>query len=101
MRQKLIKPIVKTVKVSEESERVSQSSGGGDLPSSTEASDLPPTDGVRLATLRDLINQMVTDKSYQEGNRLLHTHRLLHFYLDAGVCKIPRFARSRKSNFQT
>jgi len=66
MRQKLIKPIVKTVKVSEESERVSQSSGGGDLPSSTEASDLPPTDGVRLATLRDLINQMVTDKSYQE-----------------------------------
>ena len=100
MRQKLIKPIVKTVKVSEESERVSQSSGGGDLPS-TEASDLPPTDGVRLATLRDLINQMVTDKSYQEGNRLLHTRRLLHFYLDAGVCKIPRFARSLKSNFQT
>ena len=71
MRQKLIKPIVKTVKVSEESERVSQSSGGGDLPSSTEASDLPPTDGVRLATLRDLINQMVTDKSYQEGNRFI------------------------------
>ena len=100
MRQKLIKPIVKTVKVGEESEKVSQSSGGGDLPS-TEASDLPPTDEVRLATLRDLINQMVTDKSYQEGNRLLHTHRLLHFYLDAGVCKIARFARSHKSNFQT
>ena len=100
MRQKLIKPIVKTVKVSEESERVSQSSVGGDLPSSTEASDLPPTDGVRLATLRDLINQMVTDKSYQEGNRI-HTHRLLHFYLDAGVCKIPRFAQSHKSIFQT
>merc|ERR1711974_18090 len=65
MRQKLIKPIVKTVKESEESERVSLSRGvGGDLPS-TEASELP-ADGFRLATLRDLINQMVTDKSYQE-----------------------------------
>ena len=37
-----------------------------------------------------------TEKSYS-----MYNHRLLHSYLDTGFCKIPGFAVSHMSNFQT